>query len=65
MRTLVLIVLPFCLCGTGAQARDLFIKHHPVVSDLRQIWELSDRDQDERLNLEEFSIAIFLIQGEH
>lgn len=48
---------------SGEQARALFAKSGLPFSDLRKIWTLSDIDQDHRLSLTEFCVAMFLINS--
>mmetsp|Transcript_5369 Transcript_5369/g.11084 ORF Transcript_5369/g.11084 Transcript_5369/m.11084 type:complete len:626 (+) Transcript_5369:647-2524(+) len=46
----------------GAQVRDVLLASGVPKSSLRQIWELSDLDQDGSLTLDEFAIAKHLIE---
>jgi len=46
---------------TGDQARKLFGRSNLPLEDLATIWQLSDIDQDRKLNKIEFIIAMFLI----
>jgi epidermal growth factor receptor substrate 15 len=48
---------------TGIEAKVLFSKSGLEVADLAKIWKLSDINQDTKLDLEEFSIAMFLINS--
>eukprot|EP00026_Physarum_polycephalum_P000639 Phypoly_transcript_00640.p1 GENE.Phypoly_transcript_00640~~Phypoly_transcript_00640.p1 ORF type:complete len:1212 (+),score=296.22 Phypoly_transcript_00640:141-3776(+) len=46
---------------SGDQARNLFLRSGVPMSELSRIWLLSDLTQDQRLDKQEFSIAMFLI----
>lgn len=45
----------------GPQARDFFVKSTLPNETLSRIWNLSDRDKDGALNLDEFCIAMHLV----
>ncbi|XP_038976399.1 epidermal growth factor receptor substrate 15-like [Phoenix dactylifera] len=47
---------------TGEQARNLFLSWRLPREVLRQVWDLSDQDNDSMLSLREFCIALFLME---
>ncbi|GAA0183024.1 membrane traffic protein [Lithospermum erythrorhizon] len=47
---------------TGLQARDLFLSWRLPREILKQVWDLSDQDNDSMLNLREFCVAIYLME---
>ncbi|PRQ25189.1 putative EF-hand domain pair protein [Rosa chinensis] len=47
---------------TGDQARDLFLKWGLPREILKQVWDLSDQDNDSMLSLKEFCIALYLME---
>ncbi|KAL6217921.1 hypothetical protein ACLB2K_011138 [Fragaria x ananassa] len=47
---------------TGEQARDLFLKWGLPREVLKQVWDLSDQDNDSMLSLKEFCIALYLME---
>jgi len=48
---------------SGDQARNLFLRSGVPMSELSRIWLLSDITQDQRLDKQEFAIAMFLIHS--
>ncbi|XP_074564204.1 uncharacterized protein LOC141820714 isoform X3 [Curcuma longa] len=47
---------------TGEEARNLFLSWRLPREVLKQIWELSDQDNDSMLSLKEFCIALYLME---
>ncbi|GAB2247037.1 hypothetical protein Droror1_Dr00006919 [Drosera rotundifolia] len=47
---------------TGPQARNLFLSWHLPREVLKQVWDLSDQDNDSMLTLKEFCIALYLME---
>ncbi|CAH9070286.1 unnamed protein product [Cuscuta epithymum] len=47
---------------TGEQARNLFLSWRLPRDVLRQVWDLSDQDNDSMLSLREFCIALYLME---
>ncbi|KAJ4872880.1 Calcium-binding EF hand family protein [Raphanus sativus] len=47
---------------TGPQARNLFLSWKLPRDALRQVWDLSDQDNDSMLSLREFCIAVYLME---
>ncbi|XP_073112883.1 uncharacterized protein [Elaeis guineensis] len=47
---------------TGEQARNLFLSWRLPREVLRQVWDLSDQDNDSMLSLREFCIALYLME---
>ncbi|GAQ85027.1 hypothetical protein KFL_002180020 [Klebsormidium nitens] len=47
---------------TGEQARDLFLSWGIPREILKQIWDLSDQDQDGMLSVREFCTALYLME---
>ncbi|XP_070678567.1 uncharacterized protein [Malus domestica] len=47
---------------TGEQARDLFLKWGLPREVLKQVWDLSDQDNDSMLSVREFCVALFLME---
>ncbi|KAL0695074.1 hypothetical protein Bca4012_062254 [Brassica carinata] len=47
---------------TGHQARNLFLSWRLPREALRQVWDLSDQDNDSMLSLREFCIAVYLME---
>ncbi|KAL7612967.1 hypothetical protein Lser_V15G07089 [Lactuca serriola] len=47
---------------TGEQARTLFLGWELPRDILKQVWDLSDQDNDSMLSLNEFCIALFLME---
>ncbi|XP_042380222.1 actin cytoskeleton-regulatory complex protein PAN1-like [Zingiber officinale] len=47
---------------TGEEARNLFLSWRLPREVLKQIWELSDQDNDSMLSLREFCIALYLME---
>ncbi|XP_047319743.1 actin cytoskeleton-regulatory complex protein pan1 [Impatiens glandulifera] len=47
---------------TGEQARSLFLSWRLPREILRQVWDLSDQDNDSMLSLREFCIALYLLE---
>lgn len=47
---------------TGVEARNLFLSWHLPREVLKQIWDLSDQDQDSMLSLREFCTALYLME---
>ncbi|VFQ75101.1 unnamed protein product [Cuscuta campestris] len=47
---------------TGEQARNLFLSWKLPQDVLRQVWDLSDQDNDSMLSLREFCIALYLME---
>ncbi|KAL1547095.1 epidermal growth factor receptor substrate 15-like 1 [Salvia divinorum] len=47
---------------TGDQARNLFLSWRLPREVLKQIWDLSDQDNDSMLSLREFCIALYLME---
>ncbi|KAL9244906.1 hypothetical protein vseg_018621 [Gypsophila vaccaria] len=47
---------------TGAQARNLFLSWRLPMEVLKQVWDLSDQDNDSMLSLREFCIALYLME---
>ncbi|CAI9786499.1 unnamed protein product [Fraxinus pennsylvanica] len=47
---------------TGEQARSLFLSWRLPIEVLKQIWDLSDQDNDSMLSLREFCIALYLME---
>lgn len=54
---------------TGEQARNLFLSWRLPREVLKQVWDLSDQDNDSMLSLREFCIALYLMEryreGQH
>eukprot|EP00897_Mesotaenium_endlicherianum_P004787 jgi/Mesen1/4336/ME000022S03623 len=46
---------------TGAQARDVLLRFGPPREILKQVWVLSDQDNDGMLSLREFCTSLYLI----
>lgn len=47
---------------TGEQARNLFLSWRLPREVLKQVWELSDQDNDSMLSLKEFCFALYLME---
>ncbi|XP_057794702.1 uncharacterized protein LOC131010991 [Salvia miltiorrhiza] len=47
---------------TGDQARNLFLSWRLPREVLKQIWDLSDQDNDSMLSLREFCVALYLME---
>ncbi|KAI5082776.1 hypothetical protein GOP47_0002519 [Adiantum capillus-veneris] len=47
---------------SGAQARDLFLSWRLPREVLKQVWDLSDQDHDSMLSLNEFCVALYLME---
>nr|GMD58354.1 epidermal growth factor receptor substrate 15-like 1 [Ipomoea batatas] len=47
---------------TGEQARNLFLSWKLPREILRQVWDLSDQDNDSMLSLREFCISLYLME---
>ncbi|XP_059643375.1 uncharacterized protein LOC132285223 [Cornus florida] len=47
---------------TGGQARNLFLSWRLPREVLKQVWDLSDQDNDSMLSLREFCIALYLME---
>ncbi|KAL6507602.1 hypothetical protein OROGR_023797 [Orobanche gracilis] len=47
---------------TGEQARNLFLSWRLSQEVLKQVWDLSDQDNDSMLSLSEFCIALYLME---
>ncbi|XP_011096959.1 intersectin-1 isoform X1 [Sesamum indicum] len=47
---------------TGEQARNLFLSWRLPREVLKQVWDLSDQDNDSMLSLREFCIALYLME---
>ncbi|PSS00376.1 EPS15 homologyprotein [Actinidia chinensis var. chinensis] len=47
---------------TGAEARNLFLSWRLPREVLKQVWDLSDQDNDSMLSLREFCIALYLME---
>ncbi|GMH16325.1 hypothetical protein Nepgr_018166 [Nepenthes gracilis] len=47
---------------TGIQARNLFLSWRLPREVLKQVWDLSDQDNDSMLSLREFCIALYLME---
>nr|XP_043631734.1 actin cytoskeleton-regulatory complex protein pan1 [Erigeron canadensis] len=47
---------------TGEQARSLFLSWRLPREILKQVWDLSDQDNDSMLSLREFCIALYLME---
>ncbi|CAL9215807.1 unnamed protein product [Arabidopsis halleri] len=47
---------------TGNQARNLFLSWRLPREALKQVWDLSDQDNDSMLSLREFCIAVYLME---
>ncbi|KAJ0526249.1 putative EH domain, EF-hand domain, EF-hand domain pair, EF-Hand 1, calcium-binding protein [Helianthus annuus] len=47
---------------TGEQARNLFLSWKLPREILKQVWDLSDEDNDSMLSLKEFCIALYLME---
>ncbi|KAL3525165.1 hypothetical protein ACH5RR_013537 [Cinchona calisaya] len=47
---------------TGEQARNLFLSWRQPREVLKQVWDLSDQDNDSMLSLREFCIALYLME---
>ncbi|XP_015893014.2 actin cytoskeleton-regulatory complex protein PAN1 [Ziziphus jujuba] len=47
---------------TGEQARNLFLSWRLPREVLKQVWDLSDQDNDSMLSLKEFCIALYLME---
>ncbi|PWA48410.1 EF-hand domain pair [Artemisia annua] len=47
---------------TGEEARTLFLSWRLPREILKQVWELSDQDNDSMLSLKEFCIALYLME---
>ncbi|ESQ34636.1 hypothetical protein EUTSA_v10006584mg [Eutrema salsugineum] len=47
---------------TGHQARNLFLSWRLPREALKQVWDLSDQDNDSMLSLREFCIAVYLME---
>ncbi|KAL6588169.1 hypothetical protein OROMI_001147 [Orobanche minor] len=47
---------------TGEQARNLFLSWRLPQEVLKQVWDLSDQDNDSMLSLSEFCIALYLME---
>jgi len=48
---------------SGAAARDILLQSRLGPDVLRQVWDLSDIDQDGFLDSDEFAVAMFLIDS--
>mmetsp|Transcript_22227 Transcript_22227/g.44582 ORF Transcript_22227/g.44582 Transcript_22227/m.44582 type:complete len:95 (+) Transcript_22227:1677-1961(+) len=48
---------------TGQQAKGMLMKSGLPVEQLRDIWRLSDIDRDGKLDADEFTVAMFLIDS--
>ena len=46
---------------SGGKVKPILLKSQLHVNVLGQIWELSDCDKDGQLDMEEFSLAMFLL----
>ncbi|KAJ6832177.1 epidermal growth factor receptor substrate 15-like [Iris pallida] len=47
---------------TGEQARNLFLSWRLPREVLKQVWDLSDQDNDSMLSLREFCVALYLME---
>jgi hypothetical protein len=47
---------------TGEQARNLFLSWRLPREILKQVWDLSDQDNDSMLSLKEFCVALYLME---
>ncbi|KAK8945564.1 hypothetical protein KSP40_PGU007350 [Platanthera guangdongensis] len=47
---------------TGEQARNLFLSWRLPREILKQVWDLSDQDNDSMLSLREFCVALYLME---
>ncbi|XP_031475946.1 uncharacterized protein LOC116247775 isoform X1 [Nymphaea colorata] len=47
---------------TGEQARNLFLSWRLPREVLKQVWDLSDQDNDSMLSLKEFCVALYLME---
>lgn len=47
---------------TGSEARNLFLSWRLPREVLRQVWDLSDQDNDSMLSVREFCIALYLME---
>ncbi|KAH9624771.1 hypothetical protein KSS87_022857, partial [Heliosperma pusillum] len=47
---------------TGTQARNLFLSWKLPIEVLKQVWTLSDQDNDSMLSVREFCIALYLME---
>ncbi|KAF3434871.1 hypothetical protein FNV43_RR21958 [Rhamnella rubrinervis] len=47
---------------TGEQARNLFLSWRLPREVLKQVWDLSDQDNDSMLSLREFCVAVYLME---
>ncbi|KAG0459253.1 hypothetical protein HPP92_022381 [Vanilla planifolia] len=47
---------------TGPEARNLFLSWRLPREVLRQVWDLSDQDNDSMLSMKEFCIAVYLME---
>lgn len=47
---------------TGAEARNLFLSWNLPREVLKQVWDLSDQDNDSMLSLKEFCTALYLME---
>ncbi|KAF3494877.1 hypothetical protein DY000_02055284 [Brassica cretica] len=47
---------------TGHQARNLFLSWKLPREALKQVWDLSDQDNDSMLSLREFCVAVYLME---
>ncbi|PKA46196.1 hypothetical protein AXF42_Ash015489 [Apostasia shenzhenica] len=47
---------------TGEEARNLFLSWRLPREVLRQVWDLSDQDNDSMLSLREFCVAVYLME---
>ncbi|CAA2989507.1 epidermal growth factor receptor substrate 15-like 1 isoform X1 [Olea europaea subsp. europaea] len=47
---------------TGEQAKDLFLSWRLPREVLKKVWDLSDQDNDSKLSLREFCIALYLME---
>ncbi|XP_050145657.1 uncharacterized protein LOC126621284 isoform X9 [Malus sylvestris] len=47
---------------TGEQAHDLFLKWGLPREVLKQVWDLSDQDNDSMLSVREFCVALYLME---
>eukprot|EP01129_Flabellula_baltica_P010499 TRINITY_DN4443_c0_g1_i1.p1 TRINITY_DN4443_c0_g1~~TRINITY_DN4443_c0_g1_i1.p1 ORF type:complete len:478 (+),score=130.32 TRINITY_DN4443_c0_g1_i1:20-1453(+) len=48
---------------TGGEAQAFFVKSNVANNVLAQIWAMSDLDKDNRLDFNEFCVAIYLVQA--
>ncbi|GAB5370589.1 hypothetical protein AAMO2058_001506200 [Amorphochlora amoebiformis] len=48
---------------TGKQCKDMFVKSGLSMEQLKKIWFVSDIDKDKRLDVDEFTVALYLIDS--